>query len=119
MHWVGVAMLGFFLVSVGFQAWPVALIQPAWMQKMTTALIGGGVTPLMGALLLAAAHVVDPEAEHLARRARLVRRLASWVAIGYVLLIPVQLYAGVQQLTRSPSHPDQDHRTGEGGDQGH
>ena len=101
MHWVGVAMLGFFLVSVGFQAWPVALLQPAWLQKMTTALMGGGMTSLTGALLLAAAHVVDPEAEHLAQRARLVRRLASWVAIGYLLLIPVQLYAGVQQLTEA------------------
>ncbi len=101
MHWVGVAMLGSFLVTVMFQAWPVALIQPTWLQKMTNALLGSGVTALMGALLLAAAPLVDPQAERLARRARLARRLASWAAIGYVLLIPVQLYAGVKQLSET------------------
>ena len=101
MHWVGVAILGSVLVTVLFQAWPVALIQPTWLQKMTNALLGSGVTALMGALLLAAAPLVDPQAERLARRARLARRLASWAAIGYVLLIPVQLYAGVKQLSET------------------
>jgi hypothetical protein len=91
-------MLAFFLVELALQAWPPAFLQPAWLDQMSGLLVSRGITPLTGALLLAAAPVVGPHSDRLANPARLVRRFARWVAIGYLLLIPVQLHAGVKLL---------------------
>lgn len=98
MQGVGATMLASFLVDLVLQAWPLALLQPAWLDQMNGLLVSRGLTPLTGALLVAAGPVVSPKSDRLANRARLLRRLATWVAIGYLLLIPVQLYAGVKLL---------------------
>ncbi|MCP9859535.1 hypothetical protein KBZ33_13830 [Cyanobium sp. Cruz-8D1] len=98
MHSAGVAILAYFLVELIFQAWPVALLQPAWLDKMIGFLVSRGITPLTGAILVAGASVLNPHSKQLASRATLLRRLASWVAMGYLLLIPVQIYSGVKLL---------------------
>ncbi len=98
LHWVGVAILAYFLVELAFQAWPVALLQPAWLDVMIGFLVSRGITPLTGVLLVAAASVLNPQSKPLATRAELLRRLATWVALGYLLLIPVQIYSGVRLL---------------------
>ncbi len=98
LHWVGVAILAYFLVELAFQAWPVALLQPAWLDVMIGFFVSRGITPLTGVLLVAAAAVLNPQSKPLANRAELLRRLASWVALGYLLLIPVQIYSGVKLL---------------------
>lgn len=98
LHWVGLALLAYFLVDLAFQAWPVALIQPLWLDQMTGFFISRSTTPLLGALFVAAASEVDARSTALARRSSLLRRAATWVAVGYLLLIPVQIYAGVKLL---------------------
>jgi hypothetical protein len=57
-----------------------------------------GVNALMGAVLLVLAQLLNPKEVALEQRVRLVRRLASWAAIGFVLLIPLQAYSGVTLL---------------------
>lgn len=98
VHWAGVALLAYFLVDLAFQAWPVALLKPAWLDQMSGFLVGRSATPLIGVLLIAAASEIDHRSTALAKRSAHIRRLATWVAIGYLLLIPVQLYAGVKLL---------------------
>jgi uncharacterized integral membrane protein len=98
VHWVGAAILGFFVVGVLYNSWPVALLKPAWMQTTSDLLVQSSFAFLIGALLMAAAAVLDPNNDVITKRANLVRRLASWAAIGYLLLIPVQVYAGVKLL---------------------
>ncbi len=98
LHWVGLALLAYFLVDLAFQAWPVALVQPLWLDQMAGFLISRSTTPLLGALFVAAAAEIDARSTVLARRSTLLRRAASWVAVGYLLLIPVQIYAGVKLL---------------------
>ncbi len=98
VHWAGFALLAFFLVDLVFQAWPVALLKPAWLDRMSGFLVGRSATPLIGVVLIAAASEIDHRSTALAKRSALIRRLATWVAIGYILLIPVQLYAGAQLL---------------------
>lgn len=98
LHWVGVAILAYFLVELAFQAWPVALLQPAWLDVMIGFLVSRGITPLTGVLLVAAAAVLNPQSKPLTNRAELLRRLATWVALGYLLLIPVQMYSGAKLL---------------------
>ncbi len=98
LHWAGVALLAYFLVDLAFQAWPVALLKPLWLDQMSGFLVSHSATPLIGALLIAAASEVDHRSTVMAQRSALLRRLATWVAIGYLLLIPVQIYAGVKLL---------------------
>jgi hypothetical protein len=98
VHWLGVALLAYFLVDLAFQAWPVALLKPAWLDQMSGFLVGRSATPLIGVLFIAAASEIDQRSTALAKRSAHIRRLATWVAIGYLLLIPVQIYAGVKLL---------------------
>lgn len=98
LHWAGAALLAYFLVDLAFQAWPVALLKPLWLDQMSGFLVSHSATPLVGALLIAAASEVDHSSKVMAQRSTLLRRLATWVAIGYLLLIPVQIYAGVKLL---------------------
>jgi hypothetical protein len=98
LHWAGVALLAYFLVDLAFQAWPVALLKPLWLDQMSGYLVSRSTTPLVGALFVAAAAEIDHRSTVLRQRSELLRRLATWVAIGYLLLIPVQIYAGVKLL---------------------
>jgi hypothetical protein len=98
LHWAGVALLAYFLIDLIFQAWPVALLKPLWLDQMSGFMVSRSTTPLVGALCVAAASEIDHRSTVLRQRSALLRRLATWVAIGYLLLIPVQIYAGVKLL---------------------
>jgi len=64
LHWVGVALLAYFLADLAFQAWPVALLKPMWLDQMSGFLVSRSTTPLPGALFVAAASELDPR-QHL------------------------------------------------------
>lgn len=98
MSWVGMAMILFFLVVTLPPAWPIQLLQPSWIDQRSGNLLSSGAFALLAALLISAAPLVDANSEPLIKRANLVRRVATWVAIGYLLLIPLQTYAGVRLL---------------------
>lgn len=98
MSWVGIALILFFLVVTVSPAFPVQLLQPRWIDQRSGSLLSSGAFALLAALLIAAAPMVDSGSQPLSRRANLVRRLATWAAIGYLLLIPLQSYAGVRLL---------------------
>lgn len=98
LQWAGISLLGIFLTLLVSSAWPLALLQPAWLQRMGDVVQNLGVNALMGAVLLVLAQLLNPREVALEERVRLVRRLASWAAIGFVLLIPLQGYAEVTLL---------------------
>jgi hypothetical protein len=98
LQWAGISLLGIFLTLLASSAWPLALLQPAWLQKMSDIVQNLGVNALMGAVLLVLAQLLNPKEVALEQRVWLVRRLASWAAIGFVLLIPLQAYSGVTLL---------------------
>jgi len=98
LQWAGIALLGIFLTLLVSSAWPLALLQPAWLQKMSDIIQNLGVNALVGAVLLVLAQFLNPKEVALEQRVRLMRRLASWAAIGFVLLIPLQAYSGVTLL---------------------
>jgi len=101
IHWIGVATLGYALIGFLFQAWPVALLKPEWMQKISQALTSSSFFFLGGIVLILAAPLFDPETQFLDKRAKLAQRVASWLAILYLLLIPLQVYAGYKLLQQS------------------
>lgn len=99
MSWVGIALIGIFLVVVISDAWPPALLQPQWQQRVSQRILSSaGFSALLGSLLLVSSTLADPDNEKLRRRDRLIRRLAYAAAIGFALLIPLQMSAGVRLL---------------------
>lgn len=96
-YWVGVVLLGSFLTGL-INAAPPRFTDPAWQLSLISLLLGSGVTALIGALLICLARIFDQSDRQLQNRARLVRRLATWVALGWLLLIPLQLFLGVRLI---------------------
>lgn len=98
LYWGGFALLGVFIATILTLLWPVQLLQAAWQLRLTEGLRGGAFLPLLGAMVIVLAGLLQPSNEDLLRPVRRVRALAIWASIGFVLLIPLQTYAGVQQL---------------------
>ena len=95
MQWVAYALILVFVAQVLTAAFPLALIQPQWMVRFSASLRGTASLPLIALVLLMLANLIDggvlPSSNHL----RLLRRIALAVAIGFLLLIPVQTYGSV------------------------
>jgi hypothetical protein len=98
LHWSGMALIGVFVVGMLFASWPIALLQPDWQQSITDRLIGAASFPLLGALLMVLAYLLAPELDPIAKQVRRMRRLATWAAIGFALLVPLKTYVGYKQL---------------------
>ena len=94
IHWIGIAIIGYALIGLLFEAWPLALLKPEWLQKVNLAFMSSSIFFLGGFFLIIAASFVDPSSDLLAKRAKFAQRMASWLAILYILLIPLQMYAG-------------------------
>jgi hypothetical protein len=82
---------------------PPALVQPTWQLQFGDSLRGTASVPLVAVALLVFAQRFDPESEALERRLTLVRRLAMAVSLGFLLLIPLQISAGMAQMGRASS----------------
>ena len=94
LRWAGLALITVYVVSVLSVAIPVQLVQPLWLVKITNALRSGASFALEGAVLVALAEFLDPASPELARWSRRIRRGAMLAAVGFVLMIPLQVFAG-------------------------
>lgn len=99
LHWAGITLLGVYVTTLLFIMWPFALLQPAWQQRIGSSLHGSASFALEGAVLLVLAHLVAPEVDTIANRVRWMRRMASWAAIGFALLVPLQIYSGAKLIS--------------------
>lgn len=95
LHWVGLAIIAIFIVDFSFKIIPLSPLDPKWLQKISGILMSNGVTPLIGAIFILVAPLADPDSEMLARNAWFVRQLSTFAAIGYLSLIPIQIYSGI------------------------
>lgn len=100
---VAVGMLVAFLAIQLKVLLPPALAQPTWQLQVGDSLRGTASVPLVATALLLFAQRFDPEAEALDRRVTLVRRLCLPVALGFLLLIPLQISAGMSQMAQASS----------------
>lgn len=98
---VALGLLLVFLISELKQLLPPALLQPAWQLRAAEALRNIAVLPLMAGVLLLLARRFDPAAEGLEWRLLLLRRLAIGASIGFLLLIPLQITAGLRQINQT------------------
>ena len=95
LQWLSFALVLVFLAQIITALFPVALLQPEWMVRFSGSLRGIASLPLMALGLIMLANMIDgkvmPSSSHL----RLLRRIASLAAIGFLLLIPLQTYGTV------------------------
>lgn len=98
---VALALLGIYAVTVLAAALPLQLLQPSWIERICGSLRGGVSFPLIALVLLLVADL-DTVSPVESRQLTLIRRWASFAALGFVLMIPLQTWAGiavVQQFT--------------------
>ena len=95
---IGFGLIGLFLAFLLKLVLPLAILQPSWQLQWANALRTTAIFPLLGAVLLLLAKFFRPTSASLAAQLLWVRRLAAVAAIGFVLLIPLQIHAGLSLL---------------------
>lgn len=101
MFWSGVALAGLFLVNAVIAILPPMLLQPAWQLNVALALQSNGLQALIGCALLSVAPLVDSGNRRLQESAEKFRRIAAWICLGWLLLIPLQVSSGIQLLRQA------------------
>ncbi|MEB3335486.1 MAG: hypothetical protein VKP70_10940 [Cyanobacteriota bacterium] len=97
IHWVGLVLLGSFLLTL-INALPPRFGDSTWQLRLIGILLNNGMIALLGALLICLARLFNLNDRQVKSRALLVRTLASWVALGWLLLIPLQLFIGARLI---------------------
>lgn len=98
----GIALAGWvlivlFLTILSASLLPVRLLDAAWQLRVGGVLINAAPFPLIGLVLLHFAASLDPGDALLVNRRRLAARLATLVALGYLLLAPLLATANLQR----------------------
>jgi hypothetical protein len=95
---VATLLLLFFALAVALPLIPLKPADPFWQLAFTSALCTNGFLALLAVLLLNLAAALLSEADWLVGRRQLVGGLCRWVALAYLLLIPLQGLAAWQAL---------------------
>lgn len=98
LQWVAYALILVFLAQLAAALFPVALLQPQWIVRMSATLRGTASLPLLGTVLLLLANMIDGSVSPSSRQINLIRRIATFAAIGFLLLIPLQSYGTVRTI---------------------
>jgi len=100
-----------FATLVAGAVWPVQLLNPLWQLRLAGSLVNCAPFALLGLALLQIAVELGPHDPLLQRRHRLCSQLAVIVALGFLLLVPLQGVAGLQQ-SRSSTNVESSRITG-------
>jgi hypothetical protein len=97
LSWVALVLLALYATIVLSAAVPVRLADPAWQLRLYNAVVNASAFPLVGLALLHLSSDLNPDNETIGRRAGFFARLAVPIALGFLLLIPLQGYLLWQQ----------------------
>ena len=100
---VALVLFVLFATLVAGALWPVQLLNPLWQLRLAGSLVNGAPFALLGLALLQIAMELGPHDPVLQRRQRLCSHLAVAVALGFLLLLPLQGVAGLQQSRSTTS----------------
>lgn len=103
LSWVALVLLALYATIVLSAALPLRLADPAWQLRLYNAVVNASAFPLVGLGLLHLSSELDQGSETLARRAGFFARLAVPIALGFLLLIPLQGYLLWQQSSNVAS----------------
>jgi len=94
---VALVLFLLFASSLAAALFPLQPLAPAWQLRLAGRLVGGAPFALLGLALLRIASELGPHNPRLSRRAQLCSQLAVAAALGFLLLVPLQTMAGLQQ----------------------
>jgi hypothetical protein len=103
LSWVALVLLALYATIVLSASLPLRLADPAWQLRLYNAVVNASAFPLVGLALLHLSSDLMPDDETLARRAGFFARLAVLIALGFLLLIPLQGYMLWQQSINQTS----------------
>jgi len=95
---IGQVLIGVYALNMLATSMPFALLDSDWELRAASTIQSGAGFPLVGTSLLLIARKLAPKDELLQQRTTIVQRLAPWVAIGFLLLIPLQISASIRSL---------------------
>jgi hypothetical protein len=84
-----------YLTMIASSILPFQPRNPAWQIRMVGALVNGATLPLVALVLLQVGTILDPRDPLLKRRQRRFSQFAAAAALGFLLLCPLQIAAGV------------------------
>ncbi|MFZ0409714.1 MAG: HpsJ family protein [Cyanobium sp.] len=107
---VGQILVGIYLLSVLPISLPIAFMDSEWQLRTAKAIQNSAGFPLVGTGLLLVARKFAPTDHVLRNRLSIVSRLAPWIAIGFLLLIPLQVNASIRNLAHTSRNEQRDLR---------
>lgn len=100
LQWVAIALFIVFLAILLAAMLPLEILDSRWQVRVISALLGSSSLPLIGVVLMLLANYLDEGFSPFGANIRLIRRLAGFAAIGFLLLIPLQIAAGNRLLNQ-------------------
>jgi hypothetical protein len=77
-----------------FAIFPLQLGQPVWQLNTISSLLGASTNILIGSLLISLARIFNPKDSQLKKNTAFIRKLAGFIAVLMLVLIPLSLFAG-------------------------
>jgi hypothetical protein len=93
--WCGSALIAAFVIPL-INVVPIQIKDPAWQLNLIGTLLNHGIWALLGVLLICLARLLNHNDRMIRDRALFMRTVASWLALGWLLLIPLQLFISVR-----------------------
>jgi len=100
LQWVALGLFIVFLAILLAAMLPLEILDSRWQVKVISALLGSASLPLVGVVLILFANFIDEGVSPFGSKINLFRRLAGFAAIGFLLLIPLQITAGSRLLNQ-------------------
>lgn len=95
LQWLSFSLILVFLAQVITSLFPIALLQPEWMVRISDSLRATASLPIMALAMIMLANMIDKKVMPSSRHLQLFRRIANLAAIGFLLLIPLQTYGAL------------------------
>jgi hypothetical protein len=100
LQWAALALFIVFLAILLAAMLPLQILDSRWQVRVISALLGSASLPLMGVVLMMLSNYLDDGVSPFGSKIALLRRLAGFAAIGFLLLIPLQIAAGSRLLNQ-------------------
>ncbi|MBW4531677.1 MAG: hypothetical protein KME02_13425 [Aphanothece saxicola GSE-SYN-MK-01-06B] len=98
LAFMAIALFVVYLITLLASILPVRLLDTAWQLRFISASLDSATVPLVALGLLHLAAYLDPDNPTLQRRRSGLARLAIVAVIGFLLIVPLQAYAGWQSV---------------------
>ncbi len=101
LAFMAIALFVIYLITLLASILPIRLLDTAWQLRFISACLDSATIPLVALGLLHLAAYLDPENPTLQKRRNVLARLAILAVAGFLLIVPLQAYAGWQRVAEA------------------